>query len=188
MSNARNLASFGSIVGGLTGEIKMWSLPTPPAGYLICDGTSYSTSTYANLFAVLGYTFGGANNSFLVPNYQDRSPIGVNTIANTVGATGGSSTNTITANNLPAHTHSITDPGHHHLTAATGSTIFGSGPSYSGVGAFSGAVSGNSDWASSSYTGITATNNTQGSGSSFSNTALNNMSPYLGIYFIIRYL
>ena len=32
----------------------MWCKTTPPAGYLICDGSSYNTVTYAALFAVLG--------------------------------------------------------------------------------------------------------------------------------------
>ena len=180
MSNARNLASFGSIVGGLTGEIKMWSLPTPPAGYLICDGTSYSTSTYANLFAVLGYTFGGANNSFLVPNYQDRMPIGVNSIANTIGSKGGTANNIISASNLPAHDHSITDPGHSHYlprgdaayNSGSGNTLWGGSYSFPTTGA---------------STGITV-NTTQANGNTFPNLALNNMPPYLGIYFIIRYL
>lgn len=182
MSNARNLASFGSIVGGLTGEIKMWSLPTPPAGYLICDGTSYSTSTYANLFAVLGYTFGGANNSFLVPNYQDRMPIGVNSIANTIGSKGGTANNIISTSNLPAHDHSITDPGHAHsvnMGSTYNSTYTTFQPTIYSIG-----IQLNTN---QSTTGITV-NTTQANGNTFPNLALNNMPPYIGIYFIIRYL
>ncbi len=39
-------------------------------GWLYCDGTSYSTTTYARLYAAIGYTFGGAGASFNVPNFK----------------------------------------------------------------------------------------------------------------------
>ncbi len=32
----------------------MWPTTTIPSGYLLCDGSSYNTTTYASLFAVLG--------------------------------------------------------------------------------------------------------------------------------------
>ena len=41
---------------------------TPPAGWLVCDGSSLSIITYADLFAVLGYTFGGSGVNFNIPN------------------------------------------------------------------------------------------------------------------------
>ena len=36
------------------GFIAMWCTTTAPTGYLLCDGSSYNTVTYAALFAVLG--------------------------------------------------------------------------------------------------------------------------------------
>ena len=33
MTTARNLASFGGIVGGLVGELKMWPTTSAPSGY-----------------------------------------------------------------------------------------------------------------------------------------------------------
>ncbi len=41
-------------LGTITGEIKMWPSTTIPSGYLLCNGASYNTTTYAALFAVLG--------------------------------------------------------------------------------------------------------------------------------------
>lgn len=44
-----------SISGGIaTGFIAMWCTATAPAGYLLCDGSTYDTTTYAALFAILG--------------------------------------------------------------------------------------------------------------------------------------
>ena len=41
-----------------------------PVGWLVCDGTSYNTTTYPNLFAVIGTSYGGAGDQFNVPNYS----------------------------------------------------------------------------------------------------------------------
>lgn len=41
---------------------------TAPSGFLKTDGTGYSTATYSRLFAVIGYSFGGAGATFNVPN------------------------------------------------------------------------------------------------------------------------
>ena len=52
----------------LTGSIIAFAGNTVPTGYLLCDSTQYSTTTYATLFAVLGYTYGGTGAFFNVPN------------------------------------------------------------------------------------------------------------------------
>lgn len=39
-----------------------------PEGWLVCTGASVSTSTYANLFSVIRYYYGGSGNSFNIPN------------------------------------------------------------------------------------------------------------------------
>jgi|GEM_PF-3485811 len=41
-----------------------------PGGYLTADGTSVSTAAYANLFSVMGYTFGGSGGSFNLPDLR----------------------------------------------------------------------------------------------------------------------
>ena len=40
------------------------------SGFLLCNGTSYSTTTYARLFLVIGYTFGGSGANFNVPDLK----------------------------------------------------------------------------------------------------------------------
>ena len=39
-----------------------------PTGYLLCGGAGVSRTTYANLFAVIGYLYGGAAGTFRLPN------------------------------------------------------------------------------------------------------------------------
>lgn len=42
-----------------------------PAGYLLCDGRSLKKSEYAELFAVIGYTYGGSGENFNIPKFND---------------------------------------------------------------------------------------------------------------------
>lgn len=43
-------------------------------GYFLCDGAAYSRTTYADLFKVIGTTYGSGNGvtTFNVPNFKDR--------------------------------------------------------------------------------------------------------------------
>lgn len=52
------------------GAIIDWPIPTPPAGWLKCDGAAVSRTTYAELFKVMGITFGvgDGSTSFNLPN------------------------------------------------------------------------------------------------------------------------
>lgn len=43
-----------------------------PTGYLKANGASLSTTTYATLFAAIGYTFGGSGASFSVPDLRGQ--------------------------------------------------------------------------------------------------------------------
>lgn len=56
------------------GTISIWSTSTPPTGYLLCDGSAISRTTYSNLFSVIGTTYGSGdgNTTFNLPNATDR--------------------------------------------------------------------------------------------------------------------
>jgi microcystin-dependent protein len=42
-----------------------------PLGFVFCDGASYPIDgPYANLFAQIGYTYGGGGGFFNVPDFQ----------------------------------------------------------------------------------------------------------------------
>lgn len=68
-------------VGAITGKIEWFAFKTVPTGYLVCNGASVSRTTYANLFAVIGTTFGKGDGSttFKLPDLRDRYIIGDNT-------------------------------------------------------------------------------------------------------------
>lgn len=55
---------------GDVGEITTHASTTVPADKLECDGASLDTTTYADLFAVIGYTFGGSGASFNLPDLR----------------------------------------------------------------------------------------------------------------------
>lgn len=57
-----------------------------PPGWLVCDGTAYSKSTYATLYSVVGNTYGSTDNDFNVPNMQGKIVIGA--ASGEVGSTG----------------------------------------------------------------------------------------------------
>ncbi len=89
-----------------TGVILPYGGSAAPTGYLMCDGTAISRSTYPALFAVLATTFGVGDGSatFNLPDLRGRAMFGqaaAGTFA-TLGSTGGAESAT-----LPAHTHTL---------------------------------------------------------------------------------
>jgi microcystin-dependent protein len=91
------------------GSVYMYCSSTAPLGSLLCDGASYSTSTYPALFGVIGYSFGGSGGTFNVPDLRSRFVVGAGTgtglSARTIGAKGGEESHVITAAEMAAHTH-----------------------------------------------------------------------------------
>jgi microcystin-dependent protein len=124
-------------IGIATGIISQFAGSTAPTGYLLCDGQSVSTTTYSGLFAVIGYTYGGSDANFNVPNLQSKIPVGKDTSDaqfDTLGETGGSKTNVLVTANVPAHTHSGTTAAEtqEHTHGGTTGTV-SSDHSHSGV-------------------------------------------------------
>ena len=70
--SALAMTANGSAVN-ITGEVKLYTGSTAPAGWLVCDGTSYSVTTYSALFAVTEYNYGGSGANFNVPNLTNLS-------------------------------------------------------------------------------------------------------------------
>jgi microcystin-dependent protein len=177
---AANVSSSGVISGynggTITGELKMWPTATAPVGYLLCNGDLVSRTTYADLFAVIGTTYGAGDNTstFALPNFTNRMPIGAGATysANTTGG----SANSVVVDHTHTATTTITDPGHSHATAvyyAGGITRNGM---YSNAGSTAFATN-------SATTGITASTTNTSAGVSGTNA---NLPPYIGIHFIIR--
>ena len=96
-----NLYSNGSLQWGgrevnPIGEVCFFACSSAPKGYLVCNGATVSRTTYANLFAVIGTTFGSGDGSttFALPNLIDRfaqgsTTVGTNKSAGLPNITGG---------------------------------------------------------------------------------------------------
>jgi len=170
-TNTTQLATtaFVQSNGSPTGVINMWGTASAPTGWLLCDGSAVSRSTYSALFAIISTTFGTGDGTttFNLPNYTNRMPYGT-----TIGATGGSADAVVVS-----HTHAatVTDPGHSHLGSVYNyySATTGGGGYVSGVN--------QSTSTTTSTTSITVAN--ASAGVSGTNA---NLPPYLGINFIIK--
>ena len=62
-----------------SGMIIDYAGPVAPAGWLACDGASYTTLAYPTLFAAIAFTWGGSGGNFNVPDLRDRDTIGEGT-------------------------------------------------------------------------------------------------------------
>ena len=80
--NAGHLVGAGTSAYGLIpiGGVVNWAglIANVPAGWLVCDGTEYSTTTYANLYAAIGAIFGSGTGTFKVPDLRDKFVVGAN--------------------------------------------------------------------------------------------------------------
>ncbi len=115
------------------GSIQMYGGATAPSGWLLCDGSAVSRTTYSALFKVIGtaYGSGDGNTTFNVPNFSGRFPIGhCNTAPSTnsascsyqggsnpyprssdttgwfsLGEAGGEDSHVLTTAEMPSHNH-----------------------------------------------------------------------------------
>ena len=104
--------------------------PTPPSGWLICNGQSVAAASYPALFAVIGYTYGGGGASFNVPNLNSRTTIGYDGRW-AMGAVVGAETHALTNAEMPSHDHGGVTGGH---TITTRNAIGSSGGYGAGEG------------------------------------------------------
>lgn len=77
----------GNVIGLTPGFIAPFAGSTAPAGWLVCDGSAVSRTTYAKLFAVIGTTYGAGdgNSTFNLPDSNKKIPLYDSTA--TLGAT-----------------------------------------------------------------------------------------------------
>lgn len=120
-----------------SGTMWMTANASAPTGWLICDGSAVSRTTYAALYSALGsgsspYGQGDGVNTFNLPDMRGRVPVGVGTGAGggasgTGAPTGGSALtalargswkgeelHTLTGGETGAHSHTTTESAHNH--------------------------------------------------------------------------
>jgi microcystin-dependent protein len=89
------------------GEIRMFAGNFAPAGWMFCEGQLLPISENETLFNLIGTTYGGDGQStFALPDLRGRLPVhqGNGFI---LAETGGVEEVTLTANQIPAHAHSL---------------------------------------------------------------------------------
>ena len=144
-----------------TGSLMMWPTVSAPTGYLLCNGTAVSRTTYAALFAIIGTTFGVGDNSttFNLPNYTNRTSVGAGGLY-AVGASGGSKDAIVVS-----HTHTL-----------SGTFVTGVSTSTSSFQTFG----------SQAVTNVSTSSGSPSIASAGSSGTDANMPPYLAIFYIIK--
>lgn len=116
---ANSLMPVGTIISSMS--------VSTPAGYLYCDGSAVSRTTYAALFAVMGTSVGAGDGSttFNIPalrgvflrGQDDGAGIDPDASSRTMefgGGNTGDNVGTIQPSAYESHTHTVNDPGHTH--------------------------------------------------------------------------
>lgn len=160
------------------GTIAPYGGTSDPSYWLICDGRAISRTTYAELFAVIGTTYGSGDGSttFNIPDLRGNVAVGSNETY-ILGTSGGEATHTLTTDEMPSHSHELgiavngVDADYRMGYNATNATTDGS--SYPNYGRWRNAT----DY--SQYYGVALT--TGGS------QAHNIMQPYIVTNYIIKY-
>jgi microcystin-dependent protein len=106
LKNGRTTAALQTILVGSVipaGSVAPFSGSVVPDGWLLCDGSAASRTTYSNLFAALGTAHGQGNGSttFNLPDYRGqflRGRVNISTV--TGSGTAGSNQATFTAHGI----------------------------------------------------------------------------------------
>lgn len=144
--------SIGKSSGVPSGAMTAFGGTSAPAGWLMCDGSAVSRTTYASLWTAIGSTFGVGDGSstFNVPDLRGRVIAGQDDMGGsaasrlttagsgvdgaTLGAAGGAQSHTLTTAELASHSHGFTAV----LSQSGTPTDSGGGSVYAGAAAASG--------------------------------------------------
>ena len=147
-----------------SGTIRFYAGTNLHPGWLKCDGSAVSRTTYAKLFAVIGTIYGVGDNSttFNLPDVKGRVLVGDGTgtglTARAIGSKGGEENHILTVSELAPHSHSY--------------VIVGDGVNFLG--------------SSSPYAGLPAGTTGANTGTTGSGSGHNTMQPFLVTQCIIK--
>jgi microcystin-dependent protein len=131
---------LGNVTQVPAGIVSAFAGVTAPAGWLMCYGQAVSRTEYSALFTALSTTYGSGDGTttFNIPDLRGRAIAGVDNMggsaasrltstvlsaSNTLGATGGTQTHTLTTAQLASHNH--TQDSHNHTQNSHGHDFVG---------------------------------------------------------------
>jgi len=160
------------------GEIRMFAGNFAPRNWAFCSGQILPISQNTALFSILGTTYGGnGTTNFALPNLQGMAPLGAGDGAGltprTIGDTGGETSVTLLANEMPSHNHGV------NASSSVGNQV----EPTNGVWSVAGAGRGEKMYATSAGPG--ANMNPQAIAPAGGGAPHNNLPPYLTLNFII---
>jgi microcystin-dependent protein len=79
-----------------------------PDGCLACDGSELDTTEYADLFAAIGYTYGGSGDVFLLPDLRNQFVAGAGDNYS-LADSGGEDQHTLIESELASHFHFLSN-------------------------------------------------------------------------------
>jgi microcystin-dependent protein len=97
---------------GFLGEVKLFAGNFAPQNWVFCQGQTLNINMYTALWSIIGNTYGGDGvRTFMLPDYRGRAPVGFGSGASltayALGQQAGTLGNTLTLDQVPAHTHTV---------------------------------------------------------------------------------
>lgn len=168
------------------GCIKQYSGSSAPNGWLLCKGQDVLKSSYPELYAIIGTTYGEPEDEdyFTLPNFSGRVPVGYNDTdeslsERTLGESNGEEEHVLTTPEMPSHTHT------HNANATNVAGTALSLASYTGSNTMDAPTNGGgsqTDEIDLTANAVALVINSTGGGN-----AHNIMQPYLVVHYIIKY-
>lgn len=149
------------------GQIIAVPFDFPPKGWAFCSGQLFPINQNQALFSLLGTTYGGDGvQTFALPDLRSRVPMHMGN-GHVLGERGGTETATLSANQIAAHAHQVSQPASkdEETTNRPDNAYFTVGGAYAG--------------STNTSMGGTATSSAGG------NQAHTNLQPFLALPFVI---
>jgi len=169
------------------GQLMLVGFNFAPVGWATCEGQLLAIASNTALFSLLGTTYGGdGRTTFGLPDLRGRVPAGRGNGPGLQsinwGQRSGTNTNTLNVTNLPSHNHVANV----NVSTANGSkAVAVAGDSIATSGVLSGRTFTQNESFNTSSPNVALANTSVTVGNTGSNVAVNNMQPYLGMYWII---